>query len=365
MSQIIVEPQPPQQLPDDQISPKVVVMKAISIRDSIVRNWKLIILFCLLGYGIGFALDIYLKKPDDYTADVLFNLGSGSSSMPGGFGGMAGLLGLGGGAQDADIYSGENFFYFVESRPVVERSLMKKVAVGKDTVLLANLVIDSSAIHYEQWEDIPKRENFHFKGNDPKKYTLDERMALNDVVEAIKVATDVSQRDRKSSFITISVRVPSPLLAKFWAEILLETVEEVYTENQTSKTRRTLTLLENRRDSLARILNGTENRLARQMDYSANIMVPEGRAQVTKLQRSTTFITQLYAEAMTSVEAMKVSLVREAPLFTIIEPVKQPVDRSIDTAKRAQIGLLIGLVLSFLIIYFRSVYKTIMADPTV
>ncbi len=365
MSDIIIDPKPSQDLPEDQISPKVVVLQALSIKDSIVRNWKLILLFCLLGYGIGYALDIYLKKPDTYTADILFNLGAGGGSAGGmGLGNMAGLLGLGG-TPDADIYSGENFFYFAESRPVVERSLMKKVPVGKDSVLLANLVIDSSAIKYEQWEDVPKREDFYFTGNDIKNYTLDERIALNDVVEAIRIATEVFNGDRKSSFVTISVRVPSPLLAEVWANTLLETLEEVYTENQTSKTRRTLNLLQSRADSLGRILGRTENRLARQLDYSANIMVPEGKVQATKLQRNTEFINQLYLEALSNAEAMRISLVREAPLFTIINPVKIPVDRSIDTAKRAQIGLLIGLVLSFLIIYLRSVYKTIMADPAV
>lgn len=334
-----------------------------SAKDAVLRNWKLILIFCIIGYGIGYALDFFLKKPDKYDATILFNLGSGGGSSQG-IGDVAGLLGLNS-TPDANIFTGENFFYFVKSRPVVEKTLMKEVQVGDKKMLLANFVIDSSGILDQEWEKVPKYQNFHFTKNDPEEYTLDEQMALNDVVDKIRVSTDVVQPDRKSSFIMIQVSTENPLLSERWANTLLETVEEVYTENLTSKTRRTLRLLTNRADSLSRILGGTESRLARQMDYSTIITDPIGKVQVNKLQRSSEFVQQLYVEAMRNAEAMKVSLVREAPLFTIIEPTKIPLDRKADEAKRAQIGLLIGLVLAFVFVYFKGVYATIMEDNRV
>ncbi len=351
-------------LPDDQISPKMVILKIASAKDAILRNWKLILLFCLIGYGIGYALDIFLKKPDKYQATILFNLGSGGGSSSQGLGDVAGLLGLNS-APDANIFTGENFFRFVESRPVVERTLMKEVQVGSRKMTLANFYIDSSGILENEWKKIPKYQKFHFTKNTPKEFTLQEQMALNDVVDGVGIQTDVVQPDRKSSFIMIQVSMENPLLAELWANTLLETVEEVYTENLTSKTRRTLKLLTNRADSLSRILGGTENRLARQIDYSSIITDPMGKVQVNKLQRSSEFVQQLYIEAMRNAEAMKVSLVREAPLFTIIEPVKRPLDRNADIAKRAQIGLLIGLVLAFVFVYFKGIYATIMEDNRV
>lgn len=363
MAQEIIHERHPVSLPDDQISPKSVVLKVVSAKDALVRNWKLILLLCLIGYGIGYALDIYLKKPDQYEASILFNLGAGSSPSQS-FGQMAGMFGLGGTA-DANIYTGENFLYFVNSRPVLQRALMKEVEVGKRKMLMANFVIDSSSILEEEWIDSPKLQSFHFKNDSIKKFSDFEQRALNAVVDVVKVSTIVFEPDRKSSFMMLTTHFKSELLAQRWANTMLETVEEVYTENQTSKTRKTLKLLENRRDSLGGILNRTESNLARQMDYSTNIVVPEGQARVTKLQRNSAFITQLYAEAMRNVEAMKVSLVQEAPLFTIIEPVKQPLDMKTDQGKRAQIGLLIGLVLAFVVVYFKGVYTDIMADDRI
>ncbi|GAB2773452.1 hypothetical protein GCM10027275_15530 [Rhabdobacter roseus] len=347
-------------IPEDQISPKTVIIKIIAIKDVLIKNWLVIVLFTLAGFGIGLALDIFLRKPDKYQATVLFNLGA--SQGPGGFGEMAGLLGLGA-SPDANIFTGENFLYFVKSRPVIERALMKEVDVEGKKMLMANFYIDSSSIREIEWLDNPKRENFHFTKSDPKEFTLDEQMALNDIVLKAQVATEIYQPDRKSSFTMLATSFESAPLAKIWATTLLDTVEEVYTENQTFKTRKTLRLLENRADSLARILGSQESRLARELDYSQQLIIPEARISATRLERNASFIQRLYVEAMTSAENMRVSLVREAPLFTIIEPVKNPLDRETDKGKRAQIGFLIGLVLSLVFVYAKSTYQTIMADP--
>lgn len=152
-----------QNLPEDQISPKTVILKVVSIKESLKNNWKIILLITLMGYGIGYALDLYLKKEDQYQATILFNLGAGGAGASG-FGDVAGLFGLNS-QPDANIYTGENFFYFVKSRPVVERALMKEVEVGSKKMLLANFYIDSSAIKRENWEENEKLTDvpFHYQ----------------------------------------------------------------------------------------------------------------------------------------------------------------------------------------------------------
>lgn len=352
-------------LPEDQISPKTVVEKAIGVYKLILKSWKILIFFPLIGYLIGWGLDWYLKKPDRYEAFMLFNLGGSSAPAGGNFGDISSLLGMGGGG-DANIFTGENFLIFVKSRPVTERALMKKIKIeklGNKEVLLANFYIDSSGIKTDNWEDSPEKHTFKFPNADPKTYNLKQRLVLNELIEHAQVNSYVYQPNRLSSFIMLQVNTESPMLSKIWAENLLETVEEVYTETQTLKSRKTLRLFQKRADSLAVILGRTENRLAREMDYGPNITVAENKMQVNKLSRNSNFIQQLYFEALANVENIKASLVREAPLFTIIDPVKDPVDKKVELAKRAQLGLLIGVVLAFVTIYAINVYKSIMAEP--
>ncbi|QRR03728.1 hypothetical protein [Dyadobacter sandarakinus] len=344
------------EVPEDELSPKEVIEKVLVIKTALVRNWPLLLLFPLIGFGIGYGMDTYLKTPDKFEANVVFNLGGGSQSS--GLGDVAGLLGLGS-APDANIFTGENFFYFVKSRPVLERNLMKEVEVNGQKTLLANFFIDSSGIKTSDWEERPDLQNFHFDTNDVKKLDLNSRIVFNNIVKKAGEATDIASLDRKSSFITISAVMENEHLAGLWVTTLLKTVEEMYTENQTQKTRKTLRLLEQRTDSLAKVLGIAEHKLARQLDYSQQIIMPEARVSATSMERKSSFLQQLYYEAMANVEKMRLSLVREAPLFTEIEGIKVPLDRKSEDKRRAKIGALAGLMVALILTYFRTVFATV------
>jgi uncharacterized membrane protein len=348
-----------QPIPDDELSPKEVVEKVLVVKTAIFKNWKMILLLPIVGFGIGYAMDTYLKKPNTYEANVVFNLGGGSQAS--GLGDVAGLLGLGN-APDANIFTGENFFYFVKSRPVLERNLMKEVEIHGKKEIFANFYIDSSGIKTSDWEERPDLQKFHFQNNDIKKLDLNSRIVLNAIVKRAAEATEIASLDRKSSFIAISTKMENETLAGMWVTTLLKTVEEMYTENQTQKTRKTLRLLQHRADSLASVLGIAEHKLARQMDYSQQIMLPEAKVSANSMERKSTFLQQLYYEAMANAEKMRVSLVREAPLFTEIEGIKVPLDVKSEDKRNAKIGALAGLMIALIFTYFRTVLTPVRVE---
>ena len=356
MSETLTPPQ--RQVPEDELSPKEVVEKVLVIKTALIRNWKMLLLLPIVGFGVGFALDTYKKTSVKYEANVVFNLGGGSQGS--GLGDVGALLGLGA-TPDANIFTGENFFYFVKSRPVLERNLMKEVDIHGTKEILANFYVDSSGIKTNEWEERPDMQNFHFKTNDLKKLDRQERVVLNEIVQRTFEATEIGSLDRKSSFIMLSTEMENENLAGLWVTTLLKTVEEMYTENQTSKTRKTLRMLQHRADSLATVLGIAEHRLAKQMDYSAQIMLPEAKVSTNSMERKSSFLQSLYYEAMASAEKIRVQLVREAPLFTEIEGIKVPLDVKLENKTNSKIGALIGLMLALIFIYFRTVFST----PTV
>jgi hypothetical protein len=351
-----------QQVPEDELSPTEVVEKILVVKTAIIRNWKMLLLLPAVGFGIGYAMDTYVKKPPTYEANVVFNLGAGGQSS--GFGDVAGLLGLGS-APDANIFTGENFFYFVKSRPVLERNLMKEVEVNGKKELLANFYIDSSGIKTSDWEDRPDLQKFKFKDADISKMDLNSRIVLNAIVKRTAEATEIASLDRKSSFTSITTKMENERLAGLWVTNLLKTVEEMYTENQTQKTRKTLRLLQHRADSLAAVLGIAEHKLARQMDYSEQIMMPEAKVSAKSMERKSSFLQQLYYEAMANAEKMRVSLVREAPLFTEIEGIKVPLDVKYEDKRNAKIGALAGLLIALIFTYFRTVFTTTVVSKEV
>jgi uncharacterized membrane protein len=304
-----------QQVPDDQLTPRDVIDKVLLIKAALLKNWKLLLILPLVGFGIGYGIDSYLKKPAEFEAEVVFNLGG---SQGPGLGDMAGLLGLGN-APDANIFTGENFFYFVKSRPVLE-------------------------LH-----------NFKFKTSVVDSLDLDSRRILNELVVKARDATEIGSLERKSSFTKLETVMENERLAGMWVTTLLTTVEEMYTESQTQKTRKTLRLLESRRDSIGRILGIAEHQLAREMNISAQVFDPSVKVSANKIERKSSFLQQMYYEALASEEKMRVSLVREAPLFTQIEGIKVPLDMKMVDRTRSKIGALAGLFLALVFIYLKTV----------
>jgi hypothetical protein len=345
------------QVPDDQLSPKDIILKIVEIKNVLVRNWKSIAFLTILGAGIGYLLDFILRKPDVFEAEIIFNLGAGTSGANAGFGDLAGLMGLGS-TPDANIFTGENFLYFVKSRPVMERTFMKEIEINGKKEILANMYIDSSGIKQMEWEDREMLHDFKFKTNDVASMDRESRVILNELVDKVRTSTEISELDRKSSFVRLSATMESEKLSVLWMNNLLDTIEEVYTENQTKKTRKTLHILQNRADSLASILSNTESKLARAVYNSSQVYLPEAKVPAVRLERNSTFLQQLYFEAVASVEKMKISLVREAPLFTIIEDVKVPLDMKPRDNTRLKLGIIIGFLVSLIFVYFKTIFKT-------
>lgn len=348
-------------IPPDQISPKAVILKVFELGRTLRRYWKLIAGLVLIGGIGGFAYDFTNKKKPTYTADIVFNLGGGSSSSGfGDMGALAGMFGLSGGAPDANIFVGENFLYYAISRPIMEKALMKEKQLMGRKDLLVNHYIQYSGIRDEDWEDMDSLRAYRFNPKDPRTFTKKESSIMGMIYARLQGETSVFQPDRKSSFMTLRAGTQSELLSKLWAETLLETIEEDYRVKQSKKTMEMYTLLRYRADSLARRLNRTETDLARYMDQNQQVVVAEGHIMETKLSRNSTFLQGQYVAALQAVENLRLNMIKEAPLFTIIEPVVLPLEIEIHKTYGLQIGIVLALLISILIVFFRETYRSIM-----
>ncbi len=351
-------------VPPDQISPKAVVLRIVQLKNVAKRNWKLLLLLTLIGGVIGFVVDLVTRHPITYDAHIKFNLGGGSSNSFGELGSLASAFGLGQSAPDASIFSGENFIIYARSRPVVEKTLMKTARVnGKDT-LLVNYYIKHGGIREKEWEDEDnKLHNFYFsRAKKPEEYNKWETIAMSQIYGRIKSEMTVTQPERKSSFMDLEAFLEDEDFCKVFVEKHLETIEADYKQKQTKKTTDMMHILSDRTDSLRRLLTGTENQLADYIDRNQQVVVAQGRMTETKLTRNSTFLTQLYYQAQQNLDNMRLSLVREAPLFTIIEPVSLPLYKNVPARVGIQAGLALGLLLGIIIIFVRETYRSIMRE---
>ena len=351
-------------LPPDQISPKAVVLRIMGIKNVFKRNWKLLLLLVAIGGIAGFIFDFLNKKKPTYTASITFNLGGGGSTGNfGEMGALASALGLSQSAPDANIFIGDNFVIYAMSRAVLEKTLMKTDTInGRDTII-ANYYIRHSGILEKEWEGNDTLQAFAFTpGKKIKDFNKLEQIAMSQVIAKIKSQMSVSQPERKSSFMELKCAMEEEKLAAAIITTHLETIEEDYKRKQTRKTREMYDLLNSRADSLLRVLTGTENRLAQYTDQNQQVVVAQGRLMESKLTRNSTFLTQLYYSALSSADNMRLSLIREAPLFNIIDPVQFPLYREVKAPVGMRIGIALGLFLSIIVIFFRETYRSIMRE---
>lgn len=347
-------------LAPDQLSPKEVMARAKNFQFVVKRNWLLLLGVIILGGVIGFFIDATNKKKTVYAAKITFNLGSGGGG--GGqmaeLGALASAFGLGQSAPQAGIFSGDNFMLYVKSRPVLEKTLMKTVVIKDTSYLLVNYYIKHSGIRDVEWEENDSLRNFTFKeAKERPNYTKNEIDAMADIHARLADELTIKQVDRKSTFMALGAGMENVELAKAFVENHIVTIEKDYKEKQTKKTTDMMRVLEARVNELNRKLSGTEDKLATYLNQNQQVIAAEGQLQENRLSRSSSFLSQQYYGAVTTYENMKLTLIREEPLFTIIEPVILPLFKTVPQKIATQAGLAIGLVLGIVIVFIRETLR--------
>ena len=339
------------------LSPKLIVLKLVEIKNLIVKNWLIVLLITGVGAGIGFYKDSKLKQRTSYLAEIIFSMGAGGGQNE--MGGLGSLLGM---SQQTDesLFSGDNFLYIVKTRSTIERALLTKVTLDGRTDYFANIYMDSSFVKEDDWTADYQIEKWHkvrFVQTNRDKMNATERLVLDHLYGRLKGETDIVKPDVRLVFLKVRATCEFTSISKLWAETLLSTVEDLYQANQSKKTNKMMKLMRRRVDSLSQVMNRSEGNIARLQDINREAVVIEGQVQQTRLARNTGLASGLFQEASRSLESLKMSAIKEATLFTIIEPVHEPLDPTYFSREYTKFGLAIGLFLAILFVILRQTYQ--------
>lgn len=343
---------------------KKLIRQAKSIRDTLLRNWVLILSFTLVGGIVGWLYDQYKKEPARYIARYTFNLETQSGPSVGQFGDMASMFGLGGGSVDNGLFTGENFYILFQSRPLMERTLLRKVDIrNHKNVLLANYYILKSGIRDREWKDNKEYENFLFDPQKPRtRYTRKEVSALMQLREKIISNMALGVVNKKSSFIEFGVGSEDEFLSLLMADGMMETIKEFYQTNKTRKTLEVLELARKRRDSLRTALYSNESQLARYIDQNAGLVVAAPQVTQQRLTRNRELAGAMYTDALRNVETIQASLIRETPLVTIIDSPVMPLLKEAYEGKAKKFAPILGFFLAVAFVLLRRTYRELMKE---
>ena len=302
----------------------------ISLRELIVsiKGWivylktklLIIVLSGIIGGLCGFYY-AYVQKAM-YTASLNFALEDEKG------GGMSGALGLASqfgfdlGSSAGGAFSGGNLIELIQSRTLVEKTLLDSVLIKGKPTSLAEYYLEFNGIR-NGWEKHPEMAKvIFFPAIDRSKFSLQQDSILGKIYEAlIDKNLSVTQKDKKIGIIYIDVKTENELFSKLFTENLAKEVSDYYIETKSKKSKFNVAILERQSDSIRNELNGAISNVASANDNTYNLnpalnvkKVPSLRRQVD-VQANTVILTEL----VKNLELAKVSLRKETPLIQIID----------------------------------------------
>jgi len=351
-----------QQIDNDEISLKELIQKIQEWIAYLKSQWKIIIGIAALGGIIGFVYASF-QKPT-YLATTTFVLeedrggGGGAMSLASSFG-----FDLGGGG--GGLFSSSNIIELMKSRLVVEKTLLNPIVVGGKEMSLVEYYLQINKIR-QSWNQKPALANIKFPVNaDRTKFSLEQDSILYGISSGLTNNNLViTQKDKKASILSLTVRTESELFSKFFCEQLLNETSNFYIETKSKKARLNVDILQRQADSIRAELNGAITGVAAASDNVYNLnpafnvkRTPSTRRQVD-VQANTAILTQLVAQ----LELSKVSLRKETPLVQLIDRPILPLQKDkIGRLKAAELGFFLAGFLTILYLVIRRSYRIIVS----
>jgi uncharacterized protein involved in exopolysaccharide biosynthesis len=333
-----------QQIDNDEISLKELIQKIQEWFRYLKTKWILIIGIAALGGIIGFLYASF-QKPT-YTATTTFVL----EEDKGGGGGLGGAMGLassfgfdlGGGG--GGLFTSSNIIELMKSRLVVEKTLLNPVLINGKEISLADYYIENNM----------PLVNISFPVNaDRTKFSLEQDSILYGISSGLtKANLVISQKDKKVSIISLTVKTESELFSKLFCEQLLKETSDFYIETKSKKSRLNVDILQHQADSIRSELNGAITGVATASDNvynlnpAYNVKKTPGTKRQVDVQANTAILTQLVAQ----LELSKVSLRKETPLVQLIDRPILPLQK--EKPSRLKSLLLGGFLAGFLTVLY-------------
>ncbi len=173
-----------------------------------------------------------------------------------------------------------------------------------------------------------------------------------------RVSVDV---DTKTGILTLTSEMPDALAAAELAQLSIDLLTEYVTNYKVSKAKENFDFVQARFDEAKTEFEKSQEVLALFNDRNRNVVTALAQAESQRLQNEYNLAFDIYKGLATQLEQAKIKVKEETPVFTVLEPVKVPVEKSKpDRPITIIITIIIGLTLiSLKLILVRLYYLSI------
>lgn len=159
----------------------------------------------------------------------------------------------------------------------------------------------------------------------------------------------------KEGYVSLSFNMPEALPAAQMAKKAQDLLQKTITDLKTQKVKDELSFIQQRYDELFEDFKKKQTALARYKDRNVGLSTSLSKTYLLRLESEYNLSSSVLAELAKQLETQKIKVKEDTPVFTIIEPVSVPVEKS--KPKRAMIlviWLFLGLVVGIGVVFGRE-----------
>lgn len=327
-----------QQTENEEISLKELILKGKNLLLYLFKNWILIFVAVFIGGSIGFYNAWSTKSL--YNAKLTFTLEGEKSNPLGAYSGLASMAGIDVGSGGGSLFSSDNIMSLMTSRKMIAKTLLSPITIKKKKITLMEYWLSFNPVR-DKWYMKPEIIKLKFPLNlNPDSLSKEQNGLLANVHSSlIGSVISIIRPDKKNSFLTANCTSTNELFSKVFLETLLNEVTDFYVEMKTLRQKENVNLLQNRADSLHKVLSNSMYSSAVLIDQNINMVKQVAGVDRQKKQIDMQVISTAYIEVMRNLEIAKITLQKETPLIQVID---QPVFPLLKTDASKEKGLLAG-----------------------
>lgn len=339
----------------------------IALFQKIWDSKKFIFKITAIFFVIGLLIALFSAK--EYTAKTVM-IPQTSNKSSGNLGGLAAIAGISLGNASGESISPSLYPKIIESIPYKQK--------------LLNTPLTFESLHHDV-----TFENYYLEINKPgflailKKYTIGlpsllfgkessefiveqdstaiTRIGLEEdgLLQTIQNQINVEYNE-KEGYVTLSYSMPEPLPAAQMLEKAQMLLQESITKFKIEKAKDELNFIEDRHAEAEKDFKSKQYALAQFQDKNRNLYSSLPQTRLQQLQTEYNLAYNVYSELAKQLETQKIKVKEETPVFTIIEPVTVPNQKS--KPKRTMILAIwtfLGIVISIGIVFGRDFMASI------
>jgi hypothetical protein len=336
---------------EDEISLKELIEKGKTLFTYFMGYKWVIVAAGLLGGGIGFGYAHFFNV-EEYESKLTFAIeeksGGGGSLL-----GLASQFGVDLGGGGGGMFTSDNLLLLFKSNRIIQGALLRPLIEVKE----GNLYNHYLATHFKKALEENKIDLLPLN-LDRERFSRDQDSLFKVVSLNISEIVNIEKKDKKASFIDITLKDQSELFALWMNKLLVEEATLLYVELKVGKMQRSVNILQGRVDSVQRVLDGTMRSAATGMDQSMGLVSNAPRVSTAKKQMEAEMLGALFGELTKNLELTKFTLEREEPIIQIVDLPTMPLEKF--GKGRVKFVIIGGFLLGFITLgwlFLRKMFK--------